>query len=318
MPTYDQANTGSLAFRSGCRHKNGVRIRRAARPADRRPQGVPVLLPGRSLPGGDGRPLGILRRQRAAGRRAAPGAGRPGRPGGHLRGQRLRFCRCGAEAGRRQAGHQDHPQYARPATRQGQNRTLFRSRAAGVPHRDRRRHRHHGPGRAEQAVHRLVRDGLPCPAARRDRAAADRAVAGRGPVPRPVASPAAGGVLVGRVPGRPKGPPRSSCSAAPARPTRRWPAGRSNASSTRSAWPSSRSAGTAGPGAWQNRSTSAGTPIPRPNRRLPPRRRLGPASTTWPSSPPGTTKPPAVTASATTPSPTMTAAASAGGTGEGR
>ena len=65
--------------------ERAVDRRRAARPADRRPQGVPVLLPGRSLPGGDGRPLGILRRQRAAGRRAAPGAGRPGRPGVRLR-----------------------------------------------------------------------------------------------------------------------------------------------------------------------------------------------------------------------------------------
>jgi putative transposase len=34
------------------------------------------------------------------------------------------------------------------------------------------------------------------------------------------------------------------------------------------------------PYAWQSRSTSAGTPIPRRNRRLPPRRRPGPASTT--------------------------------------
>ena len=49
-------------------------------PADRRPQGVPVRLPRRPFPGGDGRPLGLLRGQRAAGRRAAPGAGRPGRP----------------------------------------------------------------------------------------------------------------------------------------------------------------------------------------------------------------------------------------------
>ena len=47
------------------------------------------------------------------------------------------------------------------------------------------------PGGAEQAVHRLVRDGLPHPAARRDRAAADRAVAGRRTVPHPVAGPAA-------------------------------------------------------------------------------------------------------------------------------
>ena len=85
-----------------------------------------------------------------------------------------------------------------PAPGQGKNRTFFRGRAAGVPGRDRRRLRHHGPGAAEQAVHRLVRDGLPCPAARGDRAAADRAVAGRRPVPHPVAGAAARGVLVVR------------------------------------------------------------------------------------------------------------------------
>jgi putative transposase len=36
-------------------------------------------------PGGDGRPLGLLRRHRPAGRRTAPGAGRPRRPGRDLR-----------------------------------------------------------------------------------------------------------------------------------------------------------------------------------------------------------------------------------------
>ena len=50
-------------------------------PEHRRPQGVPVRLHRRSFPGGDGRPVGLLRGQRAAGRRAAPGAGRPRRPG---------------------------------------------------------------------------------------------------------------------------------------------------------------------------------------------------------------------------------------------
>ena len=65
--------------------ERAVDRRRAARAPDRRPQGVPVRLPGRPLPGGDGRPLGLLRRHRAAGRRAAPGAGRPGRPGRDLR-----------------------------------------------------------------------------------------------------------------------------------------------------------------------------------------------------------------------------------------
>src|SRR6266571_2388308 len=63
----------------------GLKREKPARPADRRPQGVPVLLPGRPLPGGDGRPLGLFRRQRPAGRGAAPGAGRPRRAGIRLR-----------------------------------------------------------------------------------------------------------------------------------------------------------------------------------------------------------------------------------------
>ena len=53
---------------------------RAARPAGRGPQGVSVLLPRRPLAGGDGRPLGLFRGHGPAGRRAAPGAGRPRRP----------------------------------------------------------------------------------------------------------------------------------------------------------------------------------------------------------------------------------------------
>ena len=65
--------------------ERAVDRRRAARAADRRPQGVPVLLPGRSLPGGDGRPVGLFRRQRPAGRGAAPRAGRPRRTGVRLR-----------------------------------------------------------------------------------------------------------------------------------------------------------------------------------------------------------------------------------------
>ena len=62
-----------------------------------------------------------------------------------------------------------------------------------------------GPGGAEPAVHRLVREGLPRPAARRDRAAASGAVAGRRPVPRPGTGPAAGGVLVVRDAAGPQG-----------------------------------------------------------------------------------------------------------------
>ena len=187
-----------------------------------------------------------------------------------------------------------------------------------VPGRDRRRGRRQGPGAAEQAVHRLVRDGLPRPAARRDRAAADRAVAGRRPVPHPVAGAAARGVLVVRVRGWSARTPRSSCSAASMRPTRCWPAAASSASSTRSTWPSSRSAGTASPTAWPTRSRSAATPIPRPNRRPPPRRRRRPGSTTWASSPPSTRRPPAATASATTPSPSGPGPDRAGGQEDGQ
>ncbi len=42
MPTYDQANTGSLAFRGGGRHNNGVRIRCPARAADRGEEDLPI------------------------------------------------------------------------------------------------------------------------------------------------------------------------------------------------------------------------------------------------------------------------------------
>ena len=80
-----RAATGGIRPVRGIPAERAVARRRAARPRDRRPQGVPVRLPRRSFPGGDGRPLGILRGQRAAGRRAAPGAGRPGRPGRDLR-----------------------------------------------------------------------------------------------------------------------------------------------------------------------------------------------------------------------------------------
>jgi putative transposase len=48
-----------------------------------------VLLHRRSLPGGDGRPVGVPRGRRAAGRRAAPGPGQQGRPRMGLR----RLCR---------------------------------------------------------------------------------------------------------------------------------------------------------------------------------------------------------------------------------
>ena len=80
-----RAPAGGIRPVRGVPAERDVDRRRAARPADRRPQGVPVRLPGRPFPGGDGRPLGVLRGQRAAGRRAAPGAGRPRRPGRHIR-----------------------------------------------------------------------------------------------------------------------------------------------------------------------------------------------------------------------------------------
>ena len=179
--------------------------RRPARPAHRRPQGLPVLLPGRSFPCGDGGPLGVLRGHGAAGCRAAPGAGRQRRPCPDICRQRISFRRRGAETGRGQAGDQDHPQRARPPPGAGENRTVFPDSPGRIPGRDRRRVVHQGPGGAEPAVHRLVRDGLPCPAARRDRAAADGPVAGRRPVPGPGTRAAAGGVLVVRDPAGPQG-----------------------------------------------------------------------------------------------------------------
>ena len=97
-----------------------------------------------------------------------------------------------------------HSAPGRPQGR-GKIERFFRSRAAGVPGRDRRRVVHRGPGGAEPAVHRLVRDGLPRPAARRDRAAAHGPVARRRPVPGPGARAAAGGVLVVRDPAGPQG-----------------------------------------------------------------------------------------------------------------
>jgi putative transposase len=67
------------------------------------------------------------------------------RPALAARGSRTRYtwttaplCRCRAEAGRREAGHKDHPQPAGTTPGPRQDRTFFRSRAAGVPGRDRR------------------------------------------------------------------------------------------------------------------------------------------------------------------------------------
>ena len=153
----------------------------AARPACGRPQDVPVLLPGRPFTGGDGRPVGILRGHRPAGRRAAPGAGRPRHPGIALRRQRVGVRRRGAEAGRCPARHQDHSQRAGPAAGPGEDREILRRGPRTVPGRDRRRAAGHQPDRAEQAVHRVGRDRLPRPAAFGDRAAAD----GRGGWPAP-------------------------------------------------------------------------------------------------------------------------------------
>ena len=132
-------------------------------------------------PGGDGRPVGILRGHRPAGRRAAPGAGRPRHPRIDLRRQRVGVRRRGAEAGRCPARHQDHPQRAGPAAGPGEDREILRRGPRAVPGRDRRRAAGHQPDRAEQAVHRLGRDRLPRPAAFGDRAAAD----GRGGWPAP-------------------------------------------------------------------------------------------------------------------------------------
>ena len=121
-----------------------------------------------------------------------------------------------------------------PPAGPGENRTFFQDCPGGVPGRGRRRGRREGPGGAEPAVHRLVRDGLPCPAARRDRAAAHGPVAGRAARSPSRSRRSCGRRSCGPRPGWSARTPRSACSAAPTRPTRRWPGGRSSASSTRS------------------------------------------------------------------------------------
>ena len=80
---------------------------------------------------------------------------------------------------------------------------------------------------AEQAVHRLVRDGLPRPAARET---------GQPPIERWLPAPrsppprrsSCGRRSCGPSSGSSARPPRSSCSAAPTRPTRCWPAAASS------------------------------------------------------------------------------------------
>ena len=76
---------------------------------------------------------------------------------------------------------------AREAGGPGEDRTVFQDRTRPVPGRADRGPRRpgHGPGRAEPAVHRLGRDGLPRPCPFRDRAAAAGPLGSRRPVPRP-------------------------------------------------------------------------------------------------------------------------------------
>ena len=96
--------------------------------------------------------------------------------------------------------------------------------------------------------------------------------------------------------------PRSSCSAAPMRPTRCWPAAASSAFSTvrsgRRRGPVERQALRPCPPAAVRRHSH-----PKAKPRPPPPRRRRPGSTTWASSPPSMRRPPAGTASATTPWP---------------
>src|SRR5260370_1203802 len=79
-----------------------------------------------------------------------------------------------------------HSQPRRPEGK-GEDRTVFQDCAGSVPGRADRgaRRPDPGPGRAEQAVHRLDRDGLPRPGAFGDRAAAAGPVGSRRPGPAP-------------------------------------------------------------------------------------------------------------------------------------
>ena len=128
-----------------------------------------------------------------------------------------------------------HSQPGRPAG-QGKDRTIFQDCAGPVPGRAYRgaRRPDRGPGGAEQAVHRLDRDGLPRPGAFGDRAAAAGPVGSRRPVP----APAPDRTWLRRSAGPNGGPsprrPWSPCTATTTRSTRRWPAGASSWSSTRS------------------------------------------------------------------------------------
>ena len=164
-----------------------------------------------------------------------------------------------------------HSQPAGPGP--GENRTLFRSGAAGVPRRDRRRLVHQGPGAAEQAVHRLVRDDLPHPAARGDRAAAGGAVACRALFATPSPEQLREAFLWSELRTVAK-TATISCSAASTRPTRCWPPPRRVR--LRPVRPSRGRGPLDGkPYGLRGRSTSAATPIPRPSRRPPPLRRHG-------------------------------------------
>ena len=70
---------GLRPVRSGPPERNLDRGR-TPRAEDRRAQNIPFRLRRRPLPGGHGTPVGVRRGHRPAGRRAAPGAGRPRRP----------------------------------------------------------------------------------------------------------------------------------------------------------------------------------------------------------------------------------------------
>ena len=117
----------------------------------------------------------------------------------------------------------------------------------GVPGRDRRRRR---PSRTWPQLNKLFTAWHETvyhtrPHGETGQPPIDRWLAG-GPFPAP-RRPSCGRRSCGPSTGWSARTPRSSCSAAPTRPTRCWPAAASSASSTRSTWPSSRSAGTASP-----------------------------------------------------------------------
>ncbi len=117
--------------------------RRAARAQDRRPEDLPVRVPGRPLPSGRRRPLGVRRGHRPVGRRAPPGDPGTWTTRGDLRRQRVGVLGRLADPGLRPARDPADPLPPLPAPGPRQDRTLLRDRELPVPHRDHHHQRDH-------------------------------------------------------------------------------------------------------------------------------------------------------------------------------